>query len=1081
MKKLVRIKLINWHLFLNQTIEIKGNSLVSGENGAGKSTFLDAIQYVLTGGKAKFNTAANMSAKRDIEGYVRCKLGIENKTYLRNHDVTSHIALEFFDEISFHSTIIGVIIEINKSGRLYERFYTLKNQNIEDALFIYQNVIRGYVLFKKYCHTLNYDITFTDTKEQTRKLFLDVLEIKNNKYIELIPKALSFRPIDELNKFVFDFLLNEKNVSIDELRQNVRSYRELEDLIRNLIEKETVLNGISLNHEELLKWNDKKEIMLNLINYCQYQALENKEKQTNEEIHGLQVNLKETQENSLKLEEDIRQVNHQIDSLNQMLSMDESYHYYQEIGNKLKEKENEKKELELLVQDMKAIFSNEIHLCQYIVGEIKKNKTLETTLEIPKNKTEVETIKKQFIQLRASYEEIKETLLIKSSELKKEKLNFEDSLVKINSTIKYLEQNQIKLDQPVERLKSLIEEAIEKKTQSKQRVYALCEIIEVNDETWRNALEGYLNTQRFDLIVDPIYFDLALNIYENSKLTDHIFGVGLVNTQEMSRYTEVREGSLATKIQSNYHYAKCYANMLLNPVHYCDNVVDLKNYKVSITKTCMVYKNYTARQIKEEVYKKPYIGKEAVKRQLINDYEMKKSLEMEMERNSAQICDIDYNIQRIKASQIDYLRNNIGAFLTLENLNREINELSLKANLYQLTGKVNNLKADLMDLEKQVIVLNDENKKLFIQVGKYTSELENKNQQLILLKQEKLNFQDTQDILVLEMYHDSKQKFKGDGSKILKYCQNEMQVIEETIKDLRIKLISQMNQFNIKYHVGFAPCVEGIKLYLEELTKIREYELISYEEKAREARINCEVAFKEQFIYKLRENMINAHQELDYLNTALKNKKFGGDEYEFIYKASRQPEYLHYYELIMSENEEDHHSLFTESVGEKNYLILKELFDKLVIDGNNQEAEQTLARFCDYRNYMSYDIKINHRNGESTYFSKVSREKSGGETQTPFYVVIAASFEQIIYDKKKRLSPACFVMFDEAFNNMDESRIQAMMEFYNQLNIQLMIAVPPQRVETIIPNVNTTLVVMKEEETSFIVSFTYEKKNMLGA
>ena len=35
MKKLSRVKLINWHLFQNETIEIKGNLLISGDNGSG--------------------------------------------------------------------------------------------------------------------------------------------------------------------------------------------------------------------------------------------------------------------------------------------------------------------------------------------------------------------------------------------------------------------------------------------------------------------------------------------------------------------------------------------------------------------------------------------------------------------------------------------------------------------------------------------------------------------------------------------------------------------------------------------------------------------------------------------------------------------------------------------------------------------------------------------------------------------------------------------------------------------------------------------------------------------------------------
>ena len=44
---------------------------------------------------------------------------------------------------------------------------------------------------------------------------------------------------------------------------------------------------------------------------------------------------------------------------------------------------------------------------------------------------------------------------------------------------------------------------------------------------------------------------------------------------------------------------------------------------------------------------------------------------------------------------------------------------------------------------------------------------------------------------------------------------------------------------------------------------------------------------------------------------------------------------------------------------------------------------------------MDYDIKIIHNDGTYSYYSKVCEEKSGGETQTPFYVTVAASFVQL--------------------------------------------------------------------------------------
>ena len=62
MKKLTKIKLINWHYFQNETINVDGSFLLSGENASGKSTILDAIQLV--GKSAASVTSKDMCAVR---------------------------------------------------------------------------------------------------------------------------------------------------------------------------------------------------------------------------------------------------------------------------------------------------------------------------------------------------------------------------------------------------------------------------------------------------------------------------------------------------------------------------------------------------------------------------------------------------------------------------------------------------------------------------------------------------------------------------------------------------------------------------------------------------------------------------------------------------------------------------------------------------------------------------------------------------------------------------------------------------------------------------------------------------------
>ena len=98
MKKLTRMKLINWHRFNNCTIEFGDSTLLSGENGAGKSTLLDAIQFVIICSTGYFNKAAHENGKRRLTGYIRCKTGKENQPYERTGEISAHVALEFYEE-----------------------------------------------------------------------------------------------------------------------------------------------------------------------------------------------------------------------------------------------------------------------------------------------------------------------------------------------------------------------------------------------------------------------------------------------------------------------------------------------------------------------------------------------------------------------------------------------------------------------------------------------------------------------------------------------------------------------------------------------------------------------------------------------------------------------------------------------------------------------------------------------------------------------------------------------------------------------------------------------------------------------
>jgi uncharacterized protein YPO0396 len=163
--------------------------------------------------------------------------------------------------------------------------------------------------------------------------------------------------------------------------------------------------------------------------------------------------------------------------------------------------------------------------------------------------------------------------------------------------------------------------------------------------------------------------------------------------------------------------------------------------------------------------------------------------------------------------------------------------------------------------------------------------------------------------------------------------------------------------------------------------------------------------------------------------------------------------------MVTSDLVDLNQGLFTYDFQNKYDEQIRELFESLTQDQLNSNG--AMNKFTDYRTYMDYDIRITNGDGDSMTYSKVFKEKSGGETQTPFYIVMASCFDELMNKDSNKVESTCQVVFDEAFNNMDESRIKSLMEFYKNLNIQVIIIVPSNRISAISPYMDTMIGIAK--------------------
>ena len=636
MKKLMRVKLINWHRFTNNTIEIGDSTLISGENGAGKSTFLDAIQFVVTCSNNYFNKAAHENGKRKLTGYIRCKTGRENKPYERSGEISAHVALEFYEESRQRYFIVGAVIDSTSEGQEKWTRYLMDGVRMEEEMFFLGKTPRSISQFrvanakriKTWC------TTDKDAKVMMRNRFGRI----EDKFFRLIPKAMAFRPIDDIKDFVYSYVLDEKEVNIHILRENVRTYQDMQKTLENVKIRIERLSGIERYHEQVVEGLKKDRMYEYFLGRVEADLISEEILRLEHEVKSAQYRLEEQQSKAELLGKEKRERQEIRDNLRVELLQDKDFIARDEQKKRMESLQDRKEELlagrEILMKSVKEA-RNQIKALLKVKDVDDCVRRYQELLLHVEEMTELaqfkETLQEVVSYKKKMYEKVhrkKAEVSIKINEIDIEKRETEQRIGK-------LKEKKMSYPEEVSRVMEAVKaEFIRIGRTPEPRV--LCELLEIEDEEWRNAVEGYLNTQRFYILVEPENFDIALGTYDRLRKERKAYGVGLINTQKLEEYTQAPEGSLATIVTSQNIYAKQFINMILGKVHMCNHYSELKKYSVSITKECMKYQNHVASAIKPVIYETPYIGRNAVKVQLeqaiCKEKELEKLLKEQKER-----------------------------------------------------------------------------------------------------------------------------------------------------------------------------------------------------------------------------------------------------------------------------------------------------------------------------------------------------------------------------------------------------------------------------------------------------------------
>ena len=856
MKKLTRLKLINWHRFSDVTIDFGDSTLISGENGAGKSTLLDAIQFVVTCSTNHFNKAAHENGKRKLTGYIRCKTGRENHPYERTGEISAHVALEFYEESKEKYFVIGAVIDSATEGQETVVRYLMDNVMLEDEMFKIGNRPRTITEFRSF-NNKNIKL-FAKTNAEGKKMMKQRFGRIEDKFFQLIPKALAFKPIDDIKDFVYSYVLDEKEVNIDHLRENVRSYQELEKTlegVKNRIEK---LSEIECHHKAVVDCIQSDRMY---------------------EYFMAQSDLDLTKEQIGVLQDEIRRESYRLEQLNaKCSSMKKELENKEEVRTLLLAELNANSDFQTLEKQKKYLKElQEKEEIQYqekkrlLESGKKAGQKVKRLLEIP----DVDECMKQYDELLhrlkdtedvvSAQELIDRAIAYKkhmSTKLQRKNLEIQSRLNEIAADLQETEQRISNLKQhrfsypsAVQLLMSRVEQELLKIGRTaKPRI--LCEMLEITDETWRNAVEGYLNTQRFYVLVEPEHFDIALGIYEKLRREKKAYGVGLINSGKLEEYDIAPAGSLATVVESKSIYAKRYVNMVLGKVHMCKRVDELKQYPVSITPNCMRYQNHVASAIRPEIYTTPFIGKNAFKVQYEQALQKKEDLNRQKIECKDRMTHMEVTLQWLEWDDDTDVKYRITIVSELKRTGLEIEKCETEIrNLQQNTTMIEKqIRAD--EMRKECEELKSHISKSDRESGACELKISNAKDRLVECEDECIHKNELITDIAQKAENEivlwKKEYEKQTGDKTLEqFRQNfdrRRKANNTTKENADKKMTSAMYDYKTAFDFGAAATLEAYPEYAAVQERLVNSELLNYEEKVRKAKLSAEEEFREQFL-----------------------------------------------------------------------------------------------------------------------------------------------------------------------------------------------------------------------------------------
>lgn len=1083
-KIFTRMCLNNWGGINHKIIKFNEYvNLFSGKSGSGKSTVMDAIQVILYGSFSPsfLNKAADDAKnKRSVLNYLRGeqKDGSANR---EGQDFYATMVLEIEDTATHLFTCIGMAFEVRKNDSEIKKFmYFSHSGKMPENVYLTEegypfpnkdirNLIEQRAASMEYRGKGEVNRVYPSKEAYLGTLYDVILGyIDPNRFITMEKSAIALKMTNGTGQFIRDYMFPKSTAdTIEKISDQLGAYRDIKEKIEDLRKRIGLLTEVKEAGKELVHVQADIIRAEGIIRCIDIEDLKAKIEAAEEDKLRIEEEKKKLEEESIKLKELREEVEQNLIQVTADLKASD-------LGSKQQQLEELEARSVLLSKDsrqwrkilegLKAWEEDEI-VTDYIT-----NPLLNMIESFQQGKVTEDSC--QALHLRIESE--KQNVEAEFENYKEQKKQLSEALKEKKNLIDDIKNNRKSYHHNLRTARATLERKLSERYGRTVKVQILADLFDVQEEEWKNAIEGRMGRLKVSLITEPQFAHDAAVIFRAMKQFEEI---DLINSAAIVDSVPIAvENSLYGAVKTSVEYVDCCLKRYLGHIIKCHSVEELEGVRDGVTPDCYSYSNFIFRHLRKKDYTvNACIGSKVSKAHLAE-------YEAEVERLEKEYTELivitnglkaarDFESLKGEPSYFVGLSRAEGELFKVNNKKEELEEIirTLKEGKYkELEAKEKLLRAQRKEMQGQI----DENQSMKNGLLQRHEKLIGENNIRSLQLEEKLQGYVANQEIEKEV-EEMLKKHSGQALKTKK--NNEITALTEKEQVKAEELQIARNRFVFAYPNGGCNGSEKTNEVYENL--LQEYQTNFEPSYEAEFEKQCDVIYKS-----LRENVIAsihgdikaAKRHVIEINRLLRETNFSDSTYQIEIKEANN-ENGQFYEMLMAEELDSKNlhgaeidgqmSLGEDAFYQKYEQKIKLLTDKFMPiresdEGLREKKRKEMEQYADYRNYLSFRMfeQVTDSKGNvirKNYVDEMAGRDSGGEGQNPKYVALLAGFAMLYMQQSNRDSKIKLVLLDEAFSKMDQERSAVCLKYARKMNLQLIVCVPDERLQSLIRNVDS--------------------------